>query len=481
MARKKTVPTDESLSPKITTSERTFDSVVVAHSTTLEIPLDCIDLGFNVRTVFDKEDMDDLIDSVRLHGVLEPPIVCAYDDGGDNVNGRYLLLAGERRYRAARSADLNSITCQVMPALTDQQKIEVMLSENLSRKDLLPIEEARGFKRMMDLGISQKDICERLHRSQPYVSNRIRLLDLPDTIQAQLNYGVFTPAHCLKILTYKDEPLYPQICDHFFNMDHAADLKVDRMDDEVRKCILETEGHEQFYHDLSDLYYSVMREKDCYSCDRRKFGFCTDSICYDAAKILSDQRRAEFCKDDPERVHVFTDYMRPLKPVHCEGCSNLRDTSAGIACTDYVCQRERRDALLKCRNGIVSDSLNDIFSKVSDLINDDLLDGKTDILEVLFDVVSDHYSGNLVKRLVKKAKGFKHSSLSSLSALLTALLILESANRYNSDIATLDLKRLGSFLEKYSLDVTLPDTDVPDDFFAEQNLRFAEDPEGVSE
>ncbi len=86
-----------------------------------------------------------------------------------------------------------------------------------------------------------------------------------------------------------------------------------------------------------------------------------------------------------------------------------------------------------------------------------------------------------MKRLVKKAKGFKHSSLSSLSALLTALLILESANRYNSDIATLDLKRLGSFLEKYSLDVTLPDTDVPDDFFAEQNLRFAEDPEGVSE
>ena len=129
-----------------------------------------ITVGDNVRKDFG--DLTDLIASIKLHGVLEPVIVQALESGG------YLLLAGGRRYEAAKEADLGEIPAVLLsPALSLAEQQEIQFIENFHRKDLNPYEEAISIKNMVDTGMKQKDIADRLSVSQPYVANRLRLLD----------------------------------------------------------------------------------------------------------------------------------------------------------------------------------------------------------------------------------------------------------------------------------------------------------------
>lgn len=132
------------------------------------------------RRHFDHTAMEDLVSSIKEHGILEPLVVTALPDG------RYELIAGERRFRASQIAGLETVPTIIRSA-TEQQKLELAIIENVQRQDLNAIEEAIAYKRLMDeFGLTQDEVSAKVGKSRPQVANTVRLLQLPEEIQHAL-------------------------------------------------------------------------------------------------------------------------------------------------------------------------------------------------------------------------------------------------------------------------------------------------------
>jgi ParB family chromosome partitioning protein len=152
------------------------------------------------RRAFDEDALDALADSIRLHGLLHPIVV-------QRAAGGYRLIAGERRLRAAQRASVESIPALVRPeAESTRHALEMALTENLQRTDLNPIEEAAAFARLADaFGMSHEMIALRVGRSRPAVSNAIRLLQLPASLQEALADGRVTVGVARAVLGIPDD------------------------------------------------------------------------------------------------------------------------------------------------------------------------------------------------------------------------------------------------------------------------------------
>lgn len=151
------------------------------------------------RKHFSHAELEDLVESIKIHGILQPLIVIEREDGG------YELIAGERRFRAATIVGLATVPCIVRMA-TRQEKLELALIENIQRQDLNVIEEAFAFQRLADeFGLSHDDIAHRVGKSRPSISNAIRLLGLPAIIQQALIEGKIHMAKARAILSLRDE------------------------------------------------------------------------------------------------------------------------------------------------------------------------------------------------------------------------------------------------------------------------------------
>lgn len=147
------------------------------------------------RTYFDPEALEELADSIREHGVIQPITVRRTD--GDY----YEIIAGERRWRAARMADLSEIPAVVIDA-DDRKAAELAMVENLQREDLSPIEEARGYRSLMDTyGYTQEAAAERVGKSRPVVGNALRLLNLPESAQRLMEERKLPLSHARIVLT----------------------------------------------------------------------------------------------------------------------------------------------------------------------------------------------------------------------------------------------------------------------------------------
>ena len=141
------------------------------------------------RRTFSEESIGQLADSIREQGILQPLLVAPSD------GGRYMIIAGERRFRAGRMAGLETLPCIVKDIDVIRQR-EVALIENLQREDLNPIEAARGVKALMDqCGYTQEKIGERLGKSRPAVANMLRLLQLPDEVTEMVKDGRLSAGH----------------------------------------------------------------------------------------------------------------------------------------------------------------------------------------------------------------------------------------------------------------------------------------------
>ena len=139
--------------------------------------------GANPRRRFDEQALAELASSIEKHGVLQPLVVTARAEGG------YTLIAGERRYRAAKLAGLTRLPVTIRDA--DVAAIELAVDENLHRQDLNPVEEAHAFKTILSSGrLSKKQLAERVSKSPAYVNERLRLLELPEPVQAHVAGGV---------------------------------------------------------------------------------------------------------------------------------------------------------------------------------------------------------------------------------------------------------------------------------------------------
>jgi ParB family transcriptional regulator, chromosome partitioning protein len=162
--------------------------------TLVEVGIDQIDPNPNQpRKTFESSSLEELAASIRASGVIQPIVV-------RQVADRYQLIAGERRWRAARLAGLDHIPAVVREA-TDAESLELALVENLLREDLNPIEEAEGYRHLLSqFGWTQEQLAQRIGRDRTSIANVLRLLRLPDEIQADLRGGRLTMGHARALL-----------------------------------------------------------------------------------------------------------------------------------------------------------------------------------------------------------------------------------------------------------------------------------------
>jgi ParB family chromosome partitioning protein len=152
------------------------------------------------RQHFDEKDLEDLADSIRRHGVLQPILVRPLPGHAD----RFEIVAGERRWRAAQKAQLHQVPI-VVRELDEQEVLEIAIIENVQRADLNPIEEAAGYSQLMSrFGRTQQDVAEVVGKSRPHIANMLRLLTLPEAIQQMVREGKLSGGHARACVTAHD-------------------------------------------------------------------------------------------------------------------------------------------------------------------------------------------------------------------------------------------------------------------------------------
>lgn len=170
------------------------DSTVDLGPEPTEVEVDLIQPGpMQPRTHFDEGSLEGLADSIRTHGIVQPLLVRRQGE-------RYELIAGERRWRAARLAGLSKVPV-VVKEVPDQDLLEIALIENIQREDLNPIEEAQAYKRLIEnVGLTQEALAARVGRDRSYITNYLRLLKLPDDLQQLVIEGRLSTGHARTIL-----------------------------------------------------------------------------------------------------------------------------------------------------------------------------------------------------------------------------------------------------------------------------------------
>ena len=183
----------------------------------LSLPISQVEPGLKQpRKRFDEESLQDLADSIRIHGVIQPLTVRRLS------SGYYQIIAGERRWRAAKLAGLTEVPAVIIEA-DDRKVMELGLIENLQREDLNPIEEANGYKVLLDeYGLTQEEVAQRVGKSRPAVANALRLLALPDAVHQLLEEGKLSAGHARAILSVPSGELQKKLAQKVI----AEDLSV---------------------------------------------------------------------------------------------------------------------------------------------------------------------------------------------------------------------------------------------------------------
>ncbi len=159
------------------------------------LPISQVEPGLNQpRKRFDQEALDDLTESIRTHGIIQPLTVRRL------ASGYYQIIAGERRWRAAKAAGLAEVPVVIIEA-DDRKVMELGLIENLQREDLNPAEEARGYQVLMEeYGLTQEQVAQQMGKSRPAIANTLRLLALPQEVLTMLEEGTLSAGHARAIL-----------------------------------------------------------------------------------------------------------------------------------------------------------------------------------------------------------------------------------------------------------------------------------------
>lgn len=172
-----------------------------------EVPIkDVIPNPNQPRTHFDEALLDELSESIKAHGVLQPLLV-------RKRGKKYEIIAGERRYQASLRAGLEKLPV-IVRDVNDQEMLELALIENLQRSDLNPIEEARGYKQLIEAnGLTQEALAKAVSKSRSAITNSLRLLDLPEVVQGYVFDGKLTAGHARAILAVPDEDARIRLAD----------------------------------------------------------------------------------------------------------------------------------------------------------------------------------------------------------------------------------------------------------------------------
>ncbi len=161
----------------------------------VSLPISQVEPGLNQpRKRFDPDALADLAESIRVHGIIQPLTVRRL------ASGYYQIIAGERRWRAAKEAGLTEVPAVIIEA-DDRMVMEIGLIENLQREDLNPAEEARGYQTLIqEYGLTQEEVAERMGKSRPAIANMLRLLALPEDVMTLVEEGTLSAGHARAIL-----------------------------------------------------------------------------------------------------------------------------------------------------------------------------------------------------------------------------------------------------------------------------------------
>ena len=197
---------------------------------------------------FDQDALDELVESIRSLGLIQPITVRRISDG------RYQIISGERRFRACKAAGMDMIPAYIREA-DDQGMLEMAIVENIQRENLDPIEVAMSYQRLIDeCNLTQEQMALRVGKKRSSVTNYLRLLNLPAKIQHDLKLGYLSVGHAKTLLGVESPQLQEQLCD----LTIKNDLSVRQLEDKVRRINRPIELIQDDTPDLPEDYYRVL-------------------------------------------------------------------------------------------------------------------------------------------------------------------------------------------------------------------------------
>lgn len=363
------------------TSQRQFGHLMIAS----------IHPGRNVRQDF-QDDFDILVESVKTYGILEPLLVMH-----GKKSGEFDLIAGERRLRAAKIAGLFQVPCFVYPELTDMELYDIMLTENLLRKDLNPVEEAQGLQKLIDAGMDQTKLGEKIGKSREYVANRIRLLSADPVLKEMLVSRETTPSHANVLLKFNGYPAMSKIIEYYraanreHQKEHGSILPVK----EVEGVVCDLFNSDSAKKDLKGLYGDVTDLQEstysgtptkCRNCDHyywmtggyRSARVCLDHSCFSEELKLVRQAKKEAKQTEnegkdprmskPKKMFCkLGEYRFNSDPVDaeiepCMKCEHKFNVNGETYCSDPACFK-RQIEINKPNYAAKSQELVDSFKR----------------------------------------------------------------------------------------------------------------------
>ncbi len=210
-----------------TTRQKDTDRLNIQAGAVINVPLEQVEVNpFQPRTSFEAEGLNDLADSIKVHGVIQPITVRKIE------NNKFQLIAGERRLRASKLAGKREIPAYVRTA-SDQESIEIALIENIQREDLNPLEIAINYKRLQDeCELTQEELAKRLGKNRSTVTNFLRLLKLPPELQAGLRDNKITMGHAKALMALENPVrllhLYREVVNKGLSVRQVEDLANER-------------------------------------------------------------------------------------------------------------------------------------------------------------------------------------------------------------------------------------------------------------
>ena len=215
----------------------------------LRIPVDMIEPNpYQPRMNFDQEALDELADSIRTLGLIQPITVRRKDEG------RYQIISGERRFRACRLAGMDMIPAYIRDT-NDQGMLEMAIVENIQRENLDPIEVAMSYQRLIEeCSLTQEQMAVRVGKKRASVTNYLRLLKLPAKIQHDLKVGLLSVGHAKVLLGIDDLKLQEYLCDLVIK----EDLSVRQLEDKIKKLTEQKKAEPQEEQDLPEDYFKVL-------------------------------------------------------------------------------------------------------------------------------------------------------------------------------------------------------------------------------
>ena len=215
----------------------------------LRIPVDLIEPNpFQPRMSFDQEALEELAESIRTLGLIQPITVRRKDDG------RYQIISGERRFRACRLSGMDMVPAYIRDT-NDQGMLEMAIVENIQRENLDPIEIAMSYQRLIDeCRLTQEQMAVRVGKKRASVTNYLRLLKLPAKIQHDLKVGLLSVGHAKVLLGIDDAQLQEYLCDLVIK----DDMSVRQLEDKIRKMSQKKADASDEAQDLPDEYFKVL-------------------------------------------------------------------------------------------------------------------------------------------------------------------------------------------------------------------------------